>query len=1169
MPDAEALCCSFQGVLVPDRFAHDAANPRRGILVTLAVAVSLVLIGTHLAKSDQAEAHGGPESALRPFWKTMTQAELDQAARAQAAAMQLPDDDTLGSFEARNYLVGSLVERGVPLVIDNAVEDSLALLGRGYLPSHGWVTFKGEGLAFGRPPDGKPFTLDDPYVLLYAPKNKNLSDAELSDNKPDLPYEFIGAAWFSNYLGTARMDQTPPEAPPVLEPIPNGLLEGGGWFRHSGGCHMSNGEFVAFNENLPDPTASDAARLVTGVAWCAGIGIGSDFVRDSTTPRPLGGDPGRCVLDRNVNPRVGTPRPIMEGSYVTTRAPYLVRPLHPGPEPYVRDKPTFQAGDDLGAYLVQLGLWVAESAIHLAWQALAGTYNALNSSIELAADAKCQAIGAELTLGHGPTFWHGAAWDAHLFFRPDGTATAGIVDFTLVPNGYNGPSLAFTPITNFAHVVNQLKAPQSAPTSVSAIGGDGQLIVNWVAPIATSRPGEVPLPIAEYEVTARRTGIAPITVTVSGDQTQAILNGLSAQAHTVSVRAKNRVGLGPASAEATATVGGSAPAITFELVTTPNSDGYVRDALTLRVTATDPQNVTSFRTWEDDESLASVSTVRTPAASITRTYSVSDPGPAVFNITATDANGNESAAITVRAIVDKQPPYATFDSVGGQNVRSAPANYFSTTWYRGDVSAVWRGYDRETPFLLNKKLSPPNPMFIVGEGRGLTANATVTDNAGRTFTTTTPAINIDRTSPTTSVTGVQAGWTKSDVTATFTASDALSGVAATNYRIEGSSLSAPITGTGSTVTLSDEGMFTLNFWSTDVAGNVEAEQSVPVRIDKSAPSLTGAASSETPANAAGWHRGPVIVEWTTSDSLSGIERSTLPQPVTLSADGSGLRAQATVNDIAGNQRSAQSAPINIDSVAPVSSASGIPSAGATTATIRVTASDTASGVDAIMMRVDGAAAVQASSQTVTGGGSHSVEYWSVDVAGNEEAHRTVSFTLGTGTGSTTTSTTSTTVASTTHVTSTTRPAVSTTSTTTSTSPPTTQPSAPTTQLRETPPSPQPPTTQAPTSQAPTRQAPSTGDREPTTTPTTRDTTLRPGQTAVTTPTPIKTTPRLSSPTTSTTVPKPTATKPKPTTTKALAQRATVKRPTTTAPKRLALKKKPKAPRTTKRTAKQR
>ena len=61
----------------------------------------------------------------------------------------------------------------------------------------------------------------------------------------------------------------------------------------------------------------------------------------------------------------------------------------------------------------------------------------------------------------------------------------------------------------------------------------------------------------------------------------------------------------------------------------------------------------------------------------------------------------------------------------------------------------------------------------------------------------------------------------------LTATDNLSGVAATYYQIDGGQV---LTGTSPVV--SGSGTHTLTYWSADNAGNLEASRSVTVKIDK-------------------------------------------------------------------------------------------------------------------------------------------------------------------------------------------------------------------------------------------------------------------------------------------------------------------------------------------------
>src|SRR5207253_10539263 len=107
----------------------------------------------------------------------------------------------------------------------------------------------------------------------------------------------------------------------------------------------------------------------------------------------------------------------------------------------------------------------------------------------------------------------------------------------------------------------------------------------------------------------------------------------------------------------------------------------------------------------------------------------------------------------------------------------------------------------------------PSPATINGNGQGLTAPAIVKDRAGNQTNATSPGVNIDSTSPKTTVTA-PAGWTNQSVTVSFSATDNLSGVKATWYSLDGAAAQS-----GSSLTISTEGVHSLAFWSEDFAGD--------------------------------------------------------------------------------------------------------------------------------------------------------------------------------------------------------------------------------------------------------------------------------------------------------------------------------------------------------------
>ncbi|MFZ2948150.1 MAG: hypothetical protein WA003_01580, partial [Desulfuromonadaceae bacterium] len=129
-------------------------------------------------------------------------------------------------------------------------------------------------------------------------------------------------------------------------------------------------------------------------------------------------------------------------------------------------------------------------------------------------------------------------------------------------------------------------------------------------------------------------------------------------------------------------------------------------------------------------------------------------------------------------------------------------------------------------------------------------------------------VDIDSTAPvstyTPSILPGANGWYTGNVTATFTATDNLSGVS--SLTVDG----AIVPGAIASYLLSAEGIQTLNYFATDFAGVDEASRSVTVRIDKTVPVVT---LSTSPATLVATNKAklvPVTINGSATDSLSGI-----------------------------------------------------------------------------------------------------------------------------------------------------------------------------------------------------------------------------------------------------------------------------------------------------------
>jgi hypothetical protein len=228
------------------------------------------------------------------------------------------------------------------------------------------------------------------------------------------------------------------------------------------------------------------------------------------------------------------------------------------------------------------------------------------------------------------------------------------------------------------------------------------------------------------------------------------------------------------------------------------------------------------------------------------------------------------------------------------------------------------------------------------------------------------------------------GWYTSAVQVTLSATDDLSGVAATYYTVDGGSQQTY----SAAFAVSGDGTHTVKYWSVDKAGNTETANTKTVKIDATKPSLTFGSATTSP-NAAGWYNAAVSVPYTTSDATSGVASATPGSPLSISAEGSAVTGSVTVTDTAGNAATFTSPAFKIDRTAPVTTGS------ASGATVTLSATDSLSGVAHTYYTIDsGAQQTYSSAFTVTGSGSHTVKYWSVDAAGNTEASHTLSVTVG-------------------------------------------------------------------------------------------------------------------------------------------------------------------------------
>jgi endo-1,4-beta-xylanase len=228
-------------------------------------------------------------------------------------------------------------------------------------------------------------------------------------------------------------------------------------------------------------------------------------------------------------------------------------------------------------------------------------------------------------------------------------------------------------------------------------------------------------------------------------------------------------------------------------------------------------------------------------------------------------------------------------------------------WNNSDVTVNWNWADADGPTDIDSNNCTTSSTSS-GEGP-LTLSATCKDLAGNQGTASY-RVNVDKSVP--SITAAATAqpnsnsWYNGNVTVHFTCSDALSGVAPCPADQVLSTEGSAISSTAQT--------------ATDVAGNTASSNVVTVKIDKTPPTITAAATTQPNSN--GWYNGNVTVHFTCSDALSGV--ASCPADQMLSAEGSAVSSTAeSATDMAGNTASSSVVMVKIDKTAPAVTVAGV------------------------------------------------------------------------------------------------------------------------------------------------------------------------------------------------------------------------------------------------------
>ena len=251
-----------------------------------------------------------------------------------------------------------------------------------------------------------------------------------------------------------------------------------------------------------------------------------------------------------------------------------------------------------------------------------------------------------------------------------------------------------------------------------------------------------------------------------------------------------------------------------------------------------------------------------------------------------------AAAATV-PVPDPYPPRLTGSATAAPN----PAG-----WYRSPVPVRWTATDGGSGLAA----AVPDGT-VAGEGTSLVAAATAFDRAGNHRSEVSrPAVKIDLTPPVTTLEAAP-GWAAVDRSLTLAATDNLSGVAVTRFRVDGGVLQD-----GDLVALTEPGRHAVEYWSVDRAGNQEVPRTAVLVLDRQAPTVTH--RLHPAANPAGWHRSPVTVTFRCRPGAAPV--ADCPAPLRLSAEAAGAGRPVVAVDRGGG-RTVDPVAVNIDRTDPV------------------------------------------------------------------------------------------------------------------------------------------------------------------------------------------------------------------------------------------------------------
>src|SRR5689334_13444165 len=366
-------------------------------------------------------------------------------------------------------------------------------------------------------------------------------------------------------------------------------------------------------------------------------------------------------------------------------------------------------------------------------------------------------------------------------------------------------------------------------------------------------------------------------------------------------------------------------------------------------------------------------------------------------VTVSDQRGNSATLTSPVVRIDFTAPVTTTSVIG----TVAPG---ITQWYKDSAQVTLTRTDnlsgvQGTSYTIDggttQNYSSP---FLIQTDGSHTINYWSFDKAGNNETQQSRVVNVDFAAPVTQISAGN-GFYPEPMQVTLTATDSGSGVLNTFYRLD-SGVTQTYSGP---FTVSGEGSHQILYWSVDWANHTETQHSFTLKLDSSAP--TTAISSMGTNGWFPWRTSAVQVTLWPSDTRSGVAATlykvdggpTQTYSGPFMVDGSGVHQ---VNywsvDYAGNTEVQKVEEIKIDKEGPTTETSLSGTTGNNdyfkgSVQVTITSSDSVSGPAnfGISYKVDnGTLKGYGGPFTVSGNGTHTVNIWTQDAAGNTTATTT-------------------------------------------------------------------------------------------------------------------------------------------------------------------------------------